>query len=271
MPRAENTMLERLQKILAKTGVASRRKCEEIIAAGRVRVDGEVVTKMGRKVDPRTTAITVDGKRLSAEKLVYILLNKPAGYLCTTEDEFGRKKVTDLIPRVRERIFPVGRLDEDTEGLIILTNDGALANILTHPRYGVRKTYAARVRGRITREAIRELKRGVYLPDGKAVAEDVSVNFIKGGESAVTLVLREGRNHIVKKMLSRLGFPVKKLKRTRIAFLTLHKLARGAYRRLGESEVERLHALAQRRQEAAPSRRRKNKADNTTRIRESRK
>lgn len=239
-------MLERLHKVLAHAGVASRRKCEEIIAAGRVRVDGELVTEMGLKVDPLAAKITVDGKRISAEKHVYLLLNKPAGCLCTTDDPLGRKTVLDLLPGVRERVFPVGRLDEDTEGLVVVTNDGALANILTHPRYGVRKTYSARVRGRITDEAVRELKQGVYLPDGKAVAEQVEVHRNKGDESTVTLVVREGRNHIVKKMLKRVGFPVKKLKRTRIEFLTLHRLSRGAYRPLTAKEIKLLHSLVER-------------------------
>ena len=239
-------MLERLHKVLAHAGVASRRKCEEIISAGRVRVDGELVTEMGLKVDPLAARITVDGKLISPERPVYILLNKPAGYLCTTDDPLSRKTVLDLIPGVRERVFPVGRLDEDTEGLVVVTNDGTLANILTHPRYGVRKTYSARVRGRITDEAVRELKQGVYLPDGKAVAEKVEVHRHKGDESTVTLVVREGRNHIVKKMLRRVGFPVRKLKRTRIEFLTLHRLSRGAYRPLTGKEIRLLQLLAER-------------------------
>ncbi len=239
-------MLERLHKVLAHAGVASRRKCEEIIAAGRVCVDGEVVTKMGLKVDPLAARITVDDKLISPEKPVYVLLNKPAGYLCTTDDPLNRKTVLDLIPGVRERVFPVGRLDEDTEGLVVVTNDGTLANVLTHPRYGVRKTYSARVRGRMTDEAVRELKQGVYLPDGKAVAEQVEVRRHKGDESTVTLVVREGRNHIVKKMLKRVGFPVRKLKRTRIEFLTLHRLSRGAYRPLTGKEIRLLQSLAKR-------------------------
>ncbi len=244
-------MLERLHKILAHAGVASRRKCEEIIAAGRVRVDGAVVTEMGLKVDPLAVRITVGNKLISPEKPVYLLLNKPAGYLCTTDDPFKRKTVLDLLRGVRERVFPVGRLDEDTEGLVVITNDGTLANVLTHPRYGVQKTYSARVRGRITDEAVRELRRGVYLPDGKAVAEEVEVHRYRGDESMVTLAVREGRNHVVKKMLKRVGFPVKKLKRTRIEFLTLHRLSRGAYRPLTTKEIRLLHSLAEHKGKAA--------------------
>ena len=240
-------MLERLHKILATAGIASRRACEQIITEGRVRIDGEIVVEMGHKVDPQTSAITVDGKPLPHPKSAYYLLNKPAGYLCTADDPFGRKTVLDLMVGVRERVFPVGRLDEDAEGLLIMTNDGALANVLTHPRYGVRKTYTARVKGRMSHESMDMLRSGVYLPGGPAVAEELVVRRYKTGDALVRMVVREGRNHVVKKMLAAVGNPVKKLKRTNIEFLTLHRLTRGAWRPLTTREIELLRALAKKR------------------------
>jgi len=227
---------------MAEAGVASRRKCEEIIAAGRVKVDGVVVTSMGFKADPEKAAIEVDGRPIQVERRVYYLLNKPKGVLSTTLDDFGRPTVIDLIPGEKRRLFPVGRLDEDTEGLILLTNDGELANILTHPRYGVRKTYSAKLRGAITSRAVAQLQAGFRLEDGKARAEKVVITYKRRDASSVRLVVHEGRNHIVRRMLAKVGFPAKHLRRDRIAFLTLHGLAKGRHRRLTRREIAGLYA-----------------------------
>ena len=234
--------LERLHKIMAEAGVASRRKCEEIIAKGRVTVDGVTVTRMGFKADPEKAAIEVDGRPIQAERRVYYLLNKPKGVLSTTLDDFGRPTVVDLIPGEKRRLFPVGRLDEDTEGLILLTNDGELANILTHPRYGVRKTYSAKLRGVITGRAIEQLKTGFRLEDGEVRAGKVAITYKGRDTSSVRLVMHEGRNHIVRRMLAKVGFPAKRLRRDRIAFLTLHGLAKGRHRRLTRREIAGLYA-----------------------------
>jgi len=237
--------VQRLQKILADAGVASRRKCEEIIAQGRVTVDGVLIREMGVKADPETARIEVDGVQIKQERKVYYLLNKPAGVLSTTADEFGRPTVLGLIPGETRRMYPVGRLDEDTEGLILLTNDGELANILTHPRYGVPKIYSARLRGVITNEAVEQILKGFHLEDGLAKAEKVLVTHRGDTESHVRLLMREGRNHIVRRMMAKAGFPAKLLRRDRIAFLTLHGLGKGESRPLTRLEVERLYRYAE--------------------------
>jgi 23S rRNA pseudouridine2605 synthase len=236
--------LQRLQKILAEAGVASRRKCEEIIAQGRVAVDGVIMKAMGVKADPDKSRIEVDGVRVKSERKAYCLLNKPSGILSTTADEFGRPTVMNLIPGEDRRLYPVGRLDEDTEGLIILTNDGELANILTHPRYGVPKTYSAKLRGIITVSAVARLLAGIRLDDGVAKAEDVKVTYRGETESYVRLVMREGRNHVVRRMLAKAGFPAKRLRRDRIAFLTMHDLKKGESRPLTRLEVAKLYEYA---------------------------
>lgn len=240
--RVTAVALERLQKILAEAGVASRRKCEEIIADGRVTVDGVTVAVMGIKADPDKSIIEVDGRPIRAEGKVYYLLNKPKGVLSTIVDDFGRITVLQFIPGEKRRLFPVGGLDEDTEGLIILTNDGELANILTHPRFGVPKTYSAKLRGAITAEAVEKIKKGFRLEDGRAQAESVYVTHRGKDMSSVRLVMREGRNHIVRRMLAKVGFPAKQLRSDRIAFLTLHGLGKGDSRRLTPDETKRLYA-----------------------------
>ena len=250
--------LERLQKIMADAGVASRRKCEEIIAAGRVNVDGVTVTRPGFKADPEKSAIEVDGRPIHAARRVYYLLNKPKGVLSTTFDDFGRPTVVNLIPDEKRRLFPVGRLDEDTEGLILLTNDGELANILTHPRYGVEKTYSAKLRGVITREAVEKLKKGFRLEDGRARADRVTVTYRGKTASSVRMTMREGRNHIVRRMLAKVGFPARHLRRDRIAFLTLHGLGKGEYRRLTRQEVQGLYKHAEQTQKQ-PARNKKSR------------
>jgi len=201
---------------------------------------------MGVKADPEQSEIKVDGVRVKAESKVYYLLNKPSGVLSATADEYGRPTVVGLIPGEKRRMYPVGRLDEDTEGLILLTNDGELANVLTHPRYGVPKTYSARLRGAITRDAVENILRGIRLEDGVAKAEQVYVTHRGKDESHARLVMREGRNYIVRRMLAKAGFPAKRLRCDRIAFLTLHGLGRRGHRPLTRLEVARLYEYAKR-------------------------
>ena len=210
---------QRLQKVLAAAGVDSRRKCEELILDGAVRVNRKVVDKLPAFVDPEKDIITVNGKKIHAAKKVYFLLNKPKGVICTNRDPQGRKKAIDLV-RTRERIFCAGRLDDDTTGLIILTNDSELANRLTHPRYGIAKTYVVRVKGEITAEQIEKLKRGIWLAEGKTGR--ASVKILKRGhkESSIEITISQGLNRQVRRMFAKVGLSVKTLTRTRIGELT---------------------------------------------------
>ena len=237
--------MERLQKVIATYGVASRRKAEELILEGQVKVNGVVVKELGRKVES-SDIIMVNDKIInnSEVKKVYYLLYKPKGVITSTKDEHKRKTVVDLID-TEERIYPVGRLDYDTTGALILTNDGELANILMHPKNNIPKTYLARVVGMLTKDDIERLKRGVYI-EGRLV--DTS-NFkirdknFQNKTSVVEITINEGRNHIVKKIFGDLNHPVIRLKRTRIAFLTLEGLKMGEYRNLKIKEVKKLYSL----------------------------
>jgi 23S rRNA pseudouridine2605 synthase len=235
--------LERLQKILARSGVASRRASEEIIAAGRVTVDGETVTELGAKADPETQDVRLDGRRLRPEALEYWILNKPKGVVCTNDDPAGRTRPVDLIPGSDARLFPVGRLDADSQGLLLMTNDGALANRLTHPRYEVPKTYRATVDGGVTGKEVQRLLKGVHLAEGKTGRPQVKV--LKRGRtrSVLLITIREGRNRQVRRMLARLGHPVRELIRTRIGRLSVRGLGSGKARRLKPEELEYLKHL----------------------------
>lgn len=227
---------QRLQKVLAAAGVDSRRKCEELILDGAVRVNRKVVDKLPAFVDPEKDVITVNGKKIRAAQKVYFLLNKPKGVICTNRDPQGRKKAIDLV-HTGERIFCVGRLDADTTGLIILTNDSELTNKLTHPRYGMAKTYVVRVKGEIAGEQIEKLKRGVWLADGKTGR--ASVKILKRGhkESSIEITIRQGLNRQVRRMLTKVGLSVKTLTRTRIGKLTTRGLGVGKFRTLTKTEV----------------------------------
>jgi len=224
--------------------VASRRRAEDLIRAGRVRVNGTTVTAMGVKIEPGRDVVEVDGRevRWSGRK-VYYLLYKPSGYVTTLYDPQGRPKVTDLLKGVKERVFPVGRLDYDTEGLLLLTNDGELNLRLTHPRYGVAKTYRALVKGVPGRQALHKLATGVKLEDGMTAPAEVKLLRSGKDTSILELTLREGRKREVRRMCSAVGHPVLRLKRTKMAFLTLEGLRPGEYRPLTGEEVERLYAL----------------------------
>jgi 23S rRNA pseudouridine2605 synthase len=233
----------RLQKVLAAAGVGSRRGCEEMIGAGRVEVDGEVVRRFGARVDPKTQVIRVDGKRIPAsEDLVYLALNKPAGVLSTMSDDRGRRTIADLVADHGERLFHVGRLDYETEGLILLTNDGELAHRLAHPRYGVLKTYLAEVRGPVPRELARRLTTGVELDDGIVTADRFRVVEQAGQRVLVEITLHEGRKHVVRRMLAQSGHPVIRLVRTQVGPVSLGSLRPGSSRRLSITEIGNLYA-----------------------------
>lgn len=234
---------ERLQKVLARAGLGSRRACEELIATGRVTVDDEVAV-LGTRVDPVHGRIVVDGVPVVVDETrVYWLLNKPTGYVTTAHDPQGRPTVIELVP-AEPRSFAVGRLDRDTEGLLILTNDGELAELLTHPRHGVEKAYLAEVEGVPSTGALRALREGVELEDGSARAVRAQVVQSRDGVSALEIVLKEGRKRIVRRMCEEIGHPVRRLVRTRIGPLTDPKLAPGAHRPLTRPEVRSLYAAA---------------------------
>lgn len=235
-------MKERLQKILAHAGVASRRKAEEYLVAGRVAVNGVVVTELGTKADPQVDQIAVDGKLVGREQTVVYILNKPADVVSTAQDAFNRKRVIDFVPKT-PRVYPVGRLDRMTEGLIILTNDGDLALELTHPRYEHEKEYE--VSG-VSRQSIDRLvdrlRRGVELPDGFIKPDKVTFHGVRRNALVISLVVHEGRHHLIRRLCAKVGFDIVRLVRTRIGALSLHDLEPGEARQLTQTEISQLRA-----------------------------
>ena len=227
---------QRLQKVLAAAGVDSRRKCEELILDGLVRVNRKTVDELPAFVDPEKDIITVNGKKIRAARKVYFLLNKPKGVICTNSDPRGRKKAIDIVS-ARERIFCVGRLDVDTTGLIVLTNDSELANRLTHPRYRLAKTYVVRVKGEIHGETVEKLKRGIWLAEGKTARASVKILKRSRKESSLEMTIRQGLNRQVRRMLAKVNLSVKSLKRTRIGKLNARGLGVGSFRTLTKAEV----------------------------------
>jgi 23S rRNA pseudouridine2605 synthase len=235
-PRADEPAGERLQKVLARTGLGSRRVCEELIADGRVRVNGETA-ELGRRVDPDVDLVEVDGAPVPVRPdAVYYLLNKPAGVVTTASDPQGRPTVVDLVPP-EPRVFPVGRLDLETEGLLVLTNDGQLTHHLTHPSFGVEKEYVAEVEGQPSPGAVRALREGVELDDGRTAPAKVAL----APPNVLTLVIHEGRNRQVRRMCEAVGHPVRRLVRTRIGPITDRRLPPGHWRVL---ELDEVRALA---------------------------
>lgn len=232
----------RLQKVLAAAGFGSRRACEELIARGRVEVDGGIVREQGVRVDPQRAVIRVDGERVpTAPGTVVVAVNKPRGVLSTMSDDRGRPNLGDLVADRSERLFHVGRLDADTEGLILLTNDGELANRLAHPSFGVAKTYLATVAGPVPRSVGRQLTQGIELEDGPARADSFRVVQGIPGQVMVEIVLHEGRNHIVRRMLAEVGHPVLALVRTRVGPIALGQQRPGTVRVLSGPEVRSLY------------------------------
>lgn len=238
-------MEERLQKLIARSGAASRRKAELLITEGRVKVNGIIVSELGAKASP-DNEISIDDVPISLEKHVYLLMNKPLGTLCTCRDDRGRKTVIDCIPEIKERVFPVGRLDYDTSGVLILTNDGEFANMLMHPRYHLSKTYDVTVRGRFTEDMAEELKQGIQLEDCMTLPAGVSIQPSRDNtKSHVLITIFEGRNREVRRMMEYFNLEVIRLERIKYGFLTSDRLKRGQVRYLKEEEIEKLKTLSQ--------------------------
>jgi 23S rRNA pseudouridine2605 synthase len=232
--------MERLNKFLAHAGIGSRRYCDQIIAAGRVRIDGQVVSALGTQIDPTAHAVSVDDSPVRAEKFVYWALNKPRGYLCTNHDPSGRPLMLDLVPHIEQRVYTVGRLDEDSEGLLLLTNDGDLANGLMHPRYEVEKTYEALVAGSPSGDDIKQLLTGVWLSDGRIKAKAAKKLKRQGDSVWLRIVLCEGKNREIRRMLAKLGHKVMRLRRTAIGPVRLDRLPKGKSRKLALAEIQSL-------------------------------
>jgi 23S rRNA pseudouridine2605 synthase len=234
---------ERLQKVLARAGFGSRRAAEELIAAGRVTVDGDVA-RLGQRVIPEQVRVEVDGVPVEVrDDVVYYLLNKPRRVVTTARDPEGRPSAVDLVP-AEPRVFPVGRLDYDTEGLLVLTNDGELAQLVAHPSHGVEKAYLAEVTGVPSRATIRKLREGVVLDDGPSAPADVRLVQASGDDAALEIVVHEGRNRLVRRMCEAVGHPVRRLVRTRVGPISDRRLAPGSWRPLQQREVRALYADA---------------------------
>ena len=237
---------ERLQKVLAAAGLGSRRACEELITVGRVTVDGKAATKLGFQVDTAEQVIRVDGEVVKSESKIFYLLNKPAGYLCTNRDPRGRPRAIDLIPDSK-RLFNVGRLDENSEGLLLVTNDGYVGNRLAHPRYGIPKTYRVQVAGKPTRETLSQLRDGIYFTEGKFKVRSVRAFKTKGNSTFLEVVLNEGQNREIRRLFARVGHKVLYLQRVAFGPLKIGRLGLGKYRILKPSEVDELRELVSKR------------------------
>lgn len=236
----EKFMIERLQKILSRAGIASRRESEKIILAGRVTVDDKIVTELGAKADITKNKICVDGRQIFlAEEKIYLLINKPKNILCTAKDDRGRKTVLDLAKNISARIYPVGRLDYDSEGLILLTNDGKLTNFLLHPKFKIAKTYRVKFFGELTADKLEKIRAGIELDDGMtAPAEIILIN-----KNTAEITIHEGRNRQVRRMFAAVGCEVQKLTRIKFANLDLSGVESGKFRRLTQAEIKNLYAL----------------------------
>ena len=242
----------RLNKFLAHAGVGSRRHCDDLIAAGRVKIDGEVVRELGTRIDPDAHQIAVDDHPVRTERHVYWAVHKPRGYLCTNHDPAGRPLATDLVPHVDQRVYTVGRLDEDSEGLLLLTNDGDLAQQLMHPRFGIDKTYEVQVAGSPSPANLRQLTTGIWLSDGRVKARFVKRFKRQGDSTWLKIVLAEGKNREIRRMLAKQNHKVMRLRRVAIGPVRLDRLPKGKSRRLALAEIEALRtAVARRRKPLA--------------------
>jgi 23S rRNA pseudouridine2605 synthase len=240
----EEYVLERLQKILAQAGVASRRKAEELILAGKVAVNGTVVRELGTKANPMKDKITLDGRPIAVQATVNLVLYKPTSYVTTVHDPEGRRTVMELLSDVQQRVYPVGRLDYDTSGLLLMSNDGELTHRLLHPRHHVEKVYRATVLGMVEKQAVEQLTRGLRLEDGVTAPAEVQVLRKHPLESVVEITIREGRNRQVRRMFEAVGNPVKRLKRIQFGPLLLGHLKPGEWRWLTPDEWAALYAAA---------------------------
>ena len=239
--------MERLNKYLAHAGVGSRRFCETLISAGRVKIDGVPVRDLGVKIDPNTHKVSVDDTPVRVEKSVYWVVNKPVGYLCTNADPAGRPRAVDLLPHVEQRVYTVGRLDEASEGMLLMTNDGELAFPLMHPRFGVEKTYEVLVAGSPSPDDLRQLTTGVWLAEGRVKAKFVKRFKRQGDSTWLKVVLAEGKNREIRRMLAKLNHKVMRLRRVAIGPVRLDRLPKGKSRKLALPEIEGLRKIATRR------------------------
>jgi 23S rRNA pseudouridine2605 synthase len=235
--------LVRLQRYLAMAGAGSRRHCEDFILTGRVTVDGKVVRELGTRIDPESQKVQLDGERVHVERRVHYLLNKPVGYLCTNRDPDGRPRVIDLFPKDRERLFTVGRLDENSQGLILVTNDGELAHLLAHPRFRVRKTYQVQVAGVPTREIVDQLTQGAYFAEGRFKAAEARMVKAMDKSALIEIVLTEGQNREIRRLLAKLGHKVQRLQRVALGPLKLGTIPPGHFRPLTSQEVRELYGI----------------------------
>ncbi|MFD2116001.1 pseudouridine synthase [Paenibacillus yanchengensis] len=238
--------MERLQKIIAQAGIASRRKSEQLIRDGLVQVNGEIVKELGVKADPAVDIITVNGQKINSEKKIYLIMNKVKGVITSLEDPQGRKTILDFLPGIKERVYPIGRLDYDTEGLLLLTNDGEFANMLTHPSYQVPKTYHATVKGVPHGTLLEKLANGVELEDGMTAPARVEYHDVDTEKKVATIsiTIYEGRNRQVRRMFAAIGHEVTLLKRVQYGDVTLQQLRRGKFRHLHQFEIESLLMFA---------------------------
>lgn len=232
--------MERLQKVLARAGFGSRRECEKFITEGRVSVNGRVITTLGTKANLKEDVIKCDGKIVRPRQQLYFMLHKPKGYISTSDDNYGRRKTLDLIKGVKERLFTVGRLDADSEGLIIVTNDGELCNLLTHPRYQTPKTYFAVVEGNITPDILQKIQNGVWLSDGKTSPMKLHIKKRERNRTFLELTLKEGMNREIRRAFAKFGLKVTHLKRIKIGDLELRNLGIGKFRLLTSEEINKL-------------------------------
>ncbi|AEF17257.1 pseudouridine synthase Rsu [Thermoanaerobacterium xylanolyticum LX-11] len=235
--------MERLQKYLAECGIASRRKCEQLILDGKVKVNGETVRELGVKVDPNKDVVEYNGKVVTkVNKNIYIMLNKPVGYITTVKDQFDRPSVIDLVS-IDDRVYPIGRLDYDTSGLLLLTNDGDLANKLMHPRHNINKVYIAQIKGVPDKMKLDMFRNGLRIDNYKTAKAEIDILKVTNGNSTVKIAIHEGRNRQIRKMCELIGHPVLKLKRVKIGNLDIGNLKTGQWRYLSKDEVEYLKKL----------------------------
>jgi 23S rRNA pseudouridine2605 synthase len=235
----------RLQRFLAQAGLGSRRKCEELVVSGRVTIDGREVDELGTTVDPENQVVCLDGERIKLEAKQYYLINKPPGYVCTHRDPQGRPRAVDLVPQDGPRLFTVGRLDENSRGLLLVTNDGELANRLAHPRFQVERTYEVQVVGRPTRESLETLTRGLHFTDGRFRIRGYRRRKVQKNSTFLEITLTEGRNREIRRLFARVGHKVLKLTRIGFGPLRLAKLKEGEYRALTAGELNSLRELVQ--------------------------